>query len=155
MRGRLRMAASRSAPVNDRNLLKGLLLALLALVFGVGALRYYAIGSFERPGPGFFPLMVSGLLFVLGAGMVARSRLIERVPMYFNLKNLLIILGSLAAFAALSAYVNMLAGIVALVFLSTVAGTSYSIRRNAMIAAVLVGIAFVFQKGLGLQLPLY
>ena len=129
------------------------MLVALALIFGVGSLRY-AAGSFERPGPGFFPLMVSSILFVLGAGMMVRSRFIERVPMLFNLKNLVIILGSLAAFAALSAYVNMMAGIIALVFVSTLAGTSYSIRRNALIAAFLIAVAFIFQKGLGLQLPL-
>ncbi len=142
-----------SYTVNDRNLLKGLMLVALALIFGLGAFRY-AVGSFERPGPGFFPLMVSSILFVLGAGMMVRSRFIERVPMYFNLKNLVIILGSLAAFAVLSAYVNMLAGIIGLVFVSTLAGTSYSFKRNAIIAAVLIAIAFIFQKGLGLQLPL-
>jgi TctA family transporter len=35
------------------------------------------------------------------------------------------------------------------------AGTSYSVRRNAVVSAVLVGIAFAFREGLGLQLPLY
>lgn len=141
-------------PVNDRNLLKGLMLVALALIFGLGAFRY-AIGHFERPGPGFFPLMVSSILFVLGAGMVVRSRFIDRIPMVFNVKNLGIILASLAAFAALSHYVNMLAGIIALVFVSTLAGTNYSIRRNSLIAAFLIAVAFIFQKGLGLQLPLF
>jgi hypothetical protein len=140
--------------MNDRNLLKGLFLAAVALVFGVGALRYN-VGHLERAGPGFFPLMVSSFLFLLGAGMVLRSRFMERVPMYFNGKNIAIIMASLAGFALLSHYVNMIAGIVFLVFASTLAGTSYSVRRNAMISAGLVGIAFVFQKGLGLQLPLY
>ena len=141
--------------MNDRNLLKGLFLAVIALVFGVGALMRYDIGHVERPGPGFFPLMVSSVLFVLGAGMVLRSRFMERVPVYFNVRNIVIIMASLAAFALLSAYVNMIAGIVALVFSSTLAGTSYSLRRNVLISIVLVGIAFIFQKGLGLQLPLY
>lgn len=140
--------------MNDRNLLKGLFLAAVALVFGLGALRYN-VGHVERAGPGFFPLMVSSFLFLLGAGMVVRSRFMERVPMYFNLKNIVIIMASLGGFALLSYYADMIAGIVFLVFTSTLAGTSYSIRRNAMISAVLVGIAFVFQKGLGLQLPLY
>ncbi|HET9653172.1 MAG TPA: tripartite tricarboxylate transporter TctB family protein [Usitatibacter sp.] len=140
--------------MNDRNLLKGFLLAAIALVFGLGALRY-DIGHLERPGPGFFPLMVSGILFVLGAAMVLRSRFMERAPIYFNARNIAIIMGSLAGFAVLSAYVNMISGIVFLVFASAFAGTSYSVRRNAMVAIVLVGVAFVFQKGLGLQLPLY
>ncbi|HET9578728.1 MAG TPA: tripartite tricarboxylate transporter TctB family protein [Usitatibacter sp.] len=140
--------------MNDRNLLKGLLLALIALVFGVGAL-HYSVGHVERAGPGFFPLMVSSILFVLGAAMVVRSRFTERAAIRFNWKNIAIIMGSLAGFAVLSAYVNMISGIVFLVFASAFAGTSYSVRRNAMVAAVLVGVAFAFQKGLGLQLPLY
>jgi hypothetical protein len=140
--------------MNDRNLLKGLFLIAIALVFGLGALRY-SIGHLERAGPGFFPLMVSSILFLLGAAMIVRSRFSERVPMYFNLRNIVIIMASLAGFALLSGYVNMITGIVFLVFSSTLAGTSYSVVRNVIIAAVLIGIAFVFEKGLGLQLPLY
>jgi hypothetical protein len=141
--------------MNDRNVLKGLFLIAIALVFGVVAYNNYNIGRVERAGPGFFPLLVSSILFAIGASMVVRARFMERVPMTFNLKNIAIIMASLAAFAVGSAYVNMMLGIVLLVFVSAFAGSTYSVRRNAMVAAVLVGIAFVFQKGLGLQLPLY
>ncbi len=139
--------------MKDKNLLKGLFLMAIALAFGLGALKY-PVGKLERAGPGFFPLMVSGILFVLGAAMAVRSRFEERKTMEFNAKNIAIILGSLIGFALLSRYVNMLVGITFLVFASTVAGTTYSWRRNAMIAMVLIAIAFVFEKGLGLQLPL-
>lgn len=140
--------------MKDRNLLKGLFLAAIAVIFGIGATRY-DVGHVERAGPGFFPLLVSSFLFLLGAGMAVRSRFMKPEPIYFNVRNITIILGSLAGFAAMSYYVNMISGIVFLVFASTLAGTSYSIRRNAIISAVLVAIAFVFQQGLGLQLPLY
>ena len=140
--------------MNNRNLLKGIFLVAISLVFGIGALKYN-IGKVERAGPGFFPLMVSSILFVLGALMIIRSLLTDKVPFTFNVKNIVIILGSLAAFALLSQHINMLTGIVAMVFISTLAGTSYSIKRNALICAFLIAIAFVFQKGLGLQLPLY
>ena len=140
--------------MNNRNLVKGIFLMAIALLFGVGALKYN-IGRLERAGPGFFPLMVSSILFSLGLFMVVRSRFSEPLPIIFNLKNLSIVLGSLAAFALLTHLINMIAGIIALVFLSGFAGKSYSIRRNLAICAVLIGIAFTFQKGLGLQLPLY
>jgi hypothetical protein len=140
--------------MNDRNLLKGLFLCAIALIFGLGALRY-PIGHVERAGPGFFPLMVSSLLFLLGAAMVFRSRFMERAPMYFNARNIALIMASLAGFALLSEYVNMIVGIVFLVFCSAFAGVSYSIRRNLYVSGTLILIAFVFQKGLGLQLPLY
>jgi hypothetical protein len=140
--------------MNDRNLLKGLFLVVIALVFGVGAMRY-STGTVERPGPGFFPFMVSAILFVLGLSMAVRARFSKRIRMDIHVRNIAIILGSLAGFAIVSEYVNMIAGIAVLVFGCTFAGTSYSLRRNISITAVLVAIAFVFVKGLGLQLPLY
>ena len=140
--------------MKDRNLLKGLFLIAIALTFGLGALRY-PVGKLERAGPGFFPLMVSSILFLIGAAMVVRSRFMKYEPMHFTVKNIAIILASLTGFALLSRYVNMIVGIAFLVFCSTFAGTSYSLKRNVIITVVLVAIAFVFEKGLGLQLPLY
>ncbi len=55
----------------------------------------------------------------------------------------------------LSQYVNMILGIVFLVFCSTLAGTSYSLLRNVKIAIGLVAVAFAFKQFLGLGLPLY
>jgi hypothetical protein len=139
--------------MNDRNLLKGLFLLGVALIFGVGSLKY-DIGHMARAGPGFFPLMVSSILAFLAISMILRSRFMDKVPMYFNLKNLAIIIGSLVGFSLLS-HLTMMAGIVFMVFFSTLAGRNYSLKRNTMVAAALIAIAFVFQKGLGLQLPLY
>ena len=140
--------------MNDRNLLKGLFLIVIALLFGLGSLKY-PVGRLERAGPGFFPLMVSSILGALGVFMVVRSFFMDKAPMYFSVKNITIIMASLAGFAIISRYVNMTAGIVFLVFASTLAGSSYSIVRNALVTAFLLAIAFIFQKGLGLQLPLY
>jgi len=140
--------------MKDRNFLKGVFIIAIALIFGIGALRY-PIGRVERAGPGFFPLMVSCLLGLLGVIMVIRSRFTDPSPTGFNAKNIAIIMAALASFALLSEYVNMTLGIIALVFVSTFAGTSYSIKRNVYIAGGLLIIAFIFQKGLGLQLPLY
>jgi len=102
-----------------------------------------------------FPVMISSFLFLIGLLTVVRSHFVEPVPLDYNVKNIVIILASLVGFALLSEFVNMIAGIVFLVFGSAIAGTSYSIRRNAAVSAVLVGIAFAFKYGLGLQLPLY
>ncbi|HXF80249.1 MAG TPA: tripartite tricarboxylate transporter TctB family protein [Usitatibacter sp.] len=140
--------------MNDRHLLKGLFLIAVSLAFGLGSFKYQ-MGHFERAGPGLFPLLVSSVLFLIGAAIVVRSYFDEKEPMYFNLKNIALILGSLVGFALASLYINMIVGILLLVFLSTVAGTSYSVWRNVKIAAVLIAIAFAFKDGLGLQLPLY
>jgi hypothetical protein len=140
--------------MNDRNLVRGLFLVAVSLAFGLGALRY-PVGSFSRAGPGLFPLLVSGLLLVIGLITIVRARFLVRVPLQFNLKNIALVLLSLAGFALLSEHVNMIAGIVFMVFCSSLAGTSYSVVRNLKISAGLVAIAFAFHKLLGLNLPLY
>jgi hypothetical protein len=140
--------------MNDRNLARGLFLVLISLAFGLQSLRY-PIGDFSRAGPGLFPALVSGLLGLIGVATIIRSRFVERVRLDLNFKNIAIIMASLCGFAVLSMYLNMIVGIVFMVFCSTTAGTSYSWVRNVKISAGLVLMALAFQKLLGLNLPLY
>ena len=140
--------------MNDRNLLRGIFLIAISLVFGLGALNY-PIGHFDRAGAGLFPLMVSCLLFLIGVITVFRSRFVERVRPEFNVRNIAIILASLGGFAVISEHVNMIAGIVFMVFCASLAASSYSVARNVKIALGLVVVALVFQKLLGFNLPLY
>jgi len=140
--------------MNDRNLMRGLFLAALALGFGLGALRY-PIGTFAHAGPGLFPLMVSSLLGVVALVTIARSRFVPKVPLGFGLKNIALLMLALCGFALVSRHVNMLAGIVFMVFVASLASSSFSWSRNVKIALGLIAVAFAFQKLLGLNLPLY
>jgi hypothetical protein len=126
----------------------------ISLAFGLEGLRY-PIGDFARAGPGLFPVLVSSLLFLIALATVIRSRLVERVHLELNLKNIGIVLGSLCGFAVISMVVNMILGIVFMVFCCTLAGKSYSWVRNVKISIGLVLMALAFQKLLGLNLPLY
>ena len=137
----------------NRNLVRGIFLMGLALVFGLPAIGY-SLGTFSRAGPGMFPFMVSVILFAIGVISVVRSRLVPPEPMDFQVRNISIILGSLCGFAILSNYLNMIVGIIFLVFCSGFAATSYSVVRNIKITVVLIAIAFAFQKLLGVSLPL-
>ncbi|MDM0083886.1 tripartite tricarboxylate transporter TctB family protein [Variovorax sp. J31P179] len=139
----------------NRNLVRGLFLVAISLAFGLQALRY-PIGDFSRAGPGLFPAMVSGILLVIGAATVVRSFFVERVRLSINFRNIAIILGSLCGLALLSTYVNMIAGIVFMVFFSALASSSgYSWVRNVKVSLGLVAMALALQKLLGLNLPLY
>jgi hypothetical protein len=141
-------------PMIDRNLARGVFLVAISLLFGGWSLRYQ-IGSFSRAGPGLFPLLVSGLLFIIGAITIIRSRFVERESLQFNVKNVCLVLASLVGFAVISEYINMTLGIVFMVFVSTIAGTSYSVVRNLKVCAGLLAIAFAMSKLLGVNLPLY
>jgi len=139
---------------NNRNFVRGLCLMAIALVFG-GVSFNYTLGELSRSGPGLFPLLVSSFLFVIGLLTVVRSHFVDPVPLDYSAKNIAIILVSLVGFSVISQFVNMILGIVFLVFCSTLAGTSYSLVRNVKISIGLVAVAFAFKQFLGLSLPLY
>jgi hypothetical protein len=126
----------------------------IALAFGLTALRY-PIGDLSRAGPGLFPVMVSSLLLLIGASTVVRAFFVEPVRLDLHFKNIALILGSLCGFALISMYLDMVAGIVFMVFCSAFAGSSNSWLRNVKISAGLIAMAFALQKLLGLNLPLF
>jgi len=140
--------------MKDQNLVRGLFLAAISLAFGLGALRY-PLGDLARAGPGLFPFMVSGLLFVIAVVTIVRSRFVAPVPLNFSLKNIALLLFALCGFAVVSKLLNMTVGIVFMVFVASFAATSYSWQRNLKISIGLIAVAFAFQKLLGLNLPLY
>ena len=85
---------------------QALLMAAIALFFGLNALRYPA-GTLARFGPGFFPLVVSTALLVLAVAMLVRSRLVASPPVEFGLRNIGLILAALVGFVAASSLLDM------------------------------------------------
>ena len=126
----------------------------VALLFGLVSFNY-RIGQLSRSGPGLFPLMVSSFLFCIGLITVVRSHFDAPVPLNYNVKNITLVLLSLCGFVLASHYINMIVGIIFMVFCATFAGTSYSVVRNIKISAGLIAVAFAFKNFLGLNLPLY
>ena len=140
--------------MNNQQLLKGLALVGIALLFGIPSLGY-RMGTFTQPGPGLFPLIISSILLAIGLAVLVKSRFVERVPMNFKFKSIALILLSLAGFAFLSEKINMTVGVIFLVFVSGFGARQYSVARNLKILAGLLAIAFTLQLGLGLNLHLY
>ncbi|MBS0343841.1 MAG: tripartite tricarboxylate transporter TctB family protein [Proteobacteria bacterium] len=140
--------------MNNRVVIRGLVLMAIALLFGLNSFRYQ-LGNLGRAGPGLFPLMVAGILFLIGLITVAYSRFSDFEKLDYSVKNIAIILLSFVGFALISQFINMIVAIVFLAFFCTLAGTSYSLIRNTKIAIGLVIVAFGFRDLLGLNLPLY
>lgn len=140
--------------MKNQQLIRGLALIAISLCFGVPATTYQ-VGNFSRAGPGLFPLLVSCILALIGVVMVVRAWFENSGPVTFNFKNLLIVLASLIGFVVIAEHFKVIAALVYLVFVSTLAGTDYSVLRNLKICAALIVIAFAFRTFLGLQVALY
>ncbi len=125
----------------------------IALFFAVSALRY-TIGDLGRSGPGMFPLIVSGLLLVLAVISIVQSHVTDPVPLYFDMKNIGLILAGLVLFVAASRFLNMLVGIVLMIFVVGLAARTYSWKRNLQISIGLTAVALIFERVLGLNLRL-
>jgi hypothetical protein len=141
--------------LNNQNFVRGLFLMAIALLFGLQSF-HYKIGDLSRAGPGLFPLMISVLVFLIGVASLVRSRYMEPIPLSPHIRNISLVLLAICGFALLSQFVNMIVGIIFLVFCASFAGvTPYSVVRNLKISAGLIVISLAFQHLLGLNLPLY
>ena len=138
----------------NQKVVRGLALIAVAVFFGAQAATYH-VGTLARAGAGLFPLMISSLVGLIGLVMLVQARFEEAQPMGFNIKNISLIMVSLIGFVLLAQHLSMLVAIPFLVFVSSLAGSSYSVVRNLKISAVLLAIAFAFHFFLGLNLPLY
>jgi hypothetical protein len=134
-----------------QNLSRGVVLACISLAYGLNALRL-PIGDLAQTGPGLFPLIVSGFLLVLALLIIAQSFFFDSPALYFNFKNIAIIMVSLSGFVVLSKVLTLLAGIAWLVFVAGLVTKSYSWMRNLQITVALALIALAFQKFLGFNL---
>ena len=139
--------------MNNMGVVRGIFLMAIALIFGLTSM-HYKVGQLARTGPGLFPLIVSSMLFLIGLLTLVRARFVATERLNYNVKNILLILGGLCGFALLSQFLNMIAGILFLVFCSSFAGSAHPIVRNLKISAGLIAIAVLFKTLLGLDLPL-
>lgn len=139
--------------MRNQKVLRGVALIAVAMFFGLQAATYH-LGTLAKAGAGLFPLLVSCIVGLIGLAMLVQARFEEAVPMTFNVKNIAVIMAALVGFVLIAQHLSMLLAIPYLVFVSTIAGSDYSVLRNVKISAVLIGIAFAFHHFLGLNLPL-
>ena len=134
----------------------GLTFAGLGIVGGAVAFGY-PLGSAGRMGPGFFPLIVSGLLFVVGASLVARSLRGGDLPFVLGeLRPILIITASIVAFGYLVGRIGLPLAVLLLTVVSATASREFRFSPWASVGAVALAAACAlgFNTLLGLPMPI-
>jgi hypothetical protein len=141
--------------INVKDLAAGAVFAAIGLAFLAGALTL-DIGSAFKMGPGYFPLVLSVLLTVIGLAVMASSinrpaETIGNVPW----RGLVLILAAPVVFGVTARGLGMLIALP----LSILLAASASRRIGwpviaALVAGLTVFCVMVFAVGLGLPLPL-
>jgi hypothetical protein len=137
---------------------------LTGLMFiGVGALgiymaQDYPMGSALRMGPGYFPIVLSGLLILFGIYCLIQGLLKpEKLKGDgWSLRALVILPIGAVIFGLLMEYAGFVPALVVLVFVSAYASSEFKFLEVLMLAIGLtIGSWALFIWGLGLPYPLF
>lgn len=136
----------------------GVMFTVFGIVFGVGAVSY-SMGSPARPGPGYFPLILSIVMSVLGVIVLIRSLSVTTAdgeplgPIAW--RPLLVVVASIVLFGAALLPLGLLLTIPLLIFTVSLADGDFGWKGALLTSAVLTfGSWLVFIVGLGLAIPL-
>ena len=144
---------------SQRDFWSGLMFVVVGIVFAVGATNY-SMGTSARPGAGYFPLLLSVIMAILGAVVLFKSLTIETPggdPIgHIAWKPLLIIVAAIAVFGITIELLGMIVSIPILIFIASLAGDEFRWRDVIANAVVLtIGSWAIFILGLKLVIPLW
>ena len=142
---------------NQRDFASGCMFVVVGICFAIGALQY-SMGKPGRPGPGYFPLILSVLMAALGLIVLWRSLRVDCEggnPIgAIAWRPLGVVIVSILVFAFALPTLGLLISGPLLIVLVSLASEQFSWKTALLNSAVLtLGSWVVFIWGLGLTLP--
>ena len=143
---------------SQRDFLSGLMFIVTGVVFAIGATNY-SMGTSARPGAGYFPLMLSVILALLGAVVLFKALTIETVggdPVGdIAWRPLLVTVASIAVFGLALPRLGMFMTIPLLIIMISFASNEFNWKSVLISCVVLTaGSWVIFIWGLNLTIPL-
>jgi putative tricarboxylic transport membrane protein len=146
-------------PANELMNNKRFLTGLMFLVIGGVAIwmaQDYPVGSALRMGPGYFPIVLSGIMILFGIyELVLGIMRSDPVKGTWSLRALIILPLAAVVFGVLMEHGGFIPALIALIFLSAAASNEFKFVE-VLISAVVLTVCSVglFIYGLGLPYPL-
>ena len=143
------------ALANNKDVWAGLMLIAIGAA-AIFVARSYPFGTALRMGPGFFPVVLGGLLIVFGLAVLAIGlRQGESMTGSWSLRALVILPLSLILFGLLMEYAGFVPAMLVLIVGSATASTEFRFLEVLLFAAGLTALSVaVFVWALGLPYPL-
>jgi putative tricarboxylic transport membrane protein len=126
-------------------------------VVAILAARGYSFGTAGKMGPGYFPLLLGGLLGVLAAVLIGRSVVVdgESLPR-FHVLPLAVIATAVCLFGLFIEPLGLIVALTVLTLLSAWAGPQFRLSEVlALTVALIVFSVGVFVYALGLPIPIW
>ena len=143
---------------NHQDFWSGLMFVAVGIGFAVGATNY-SMGSSARPGPGYFPLILSVIMALLGCIVLFKSLTIETedgAPIgSFAWRPLIVIVIAITVFGLALPRLGMFITIpLLLLIVDSAAGKFHWKEWLVMTVVLTAGSWFIFIYGLNLTIPL-
>ena len=132
---------------------------MMFFLTGAGAIftaRHYPFGTTLRMGPGYFPMVLSGILIVFGLFIMLRGmRKSEKIQGNWSLRAMIVLPFSIVLFGFLMELAGFIPALVGLVFISAASGREFKFIE-VLLLSLFLGVLSVamFIWGLGLRYPL-
>lgn len=140
-----------------RDLLAGAIFIALGLVFMVGALGLER-GTAFRMGPGYFPLVLAGLLILIGAAIAIQALREQEIAIQMHAvpwRGMILILSAPVLFGFTVRGLGLLPAIAIVALISSFASRRMTLVLGVMVTAALTLFCIlVFNVGLGLPIRL-
>jgi hypothetical protein len=118
--------------------------------------REYRFGTALRMGPGFFPIVLGGILILIGLYvLVTGLRSNMKIQGNWSIRALILLPATIVLFGVLMEYGGFVPALLALIFGAAFAGREFKLKEVLLVAALLTLLSSgVFIWGLGLPYPL-
>ena len=142
--------------MNNKRFLAGLMFLAIGAV-AIWMAQDYPIGSALRMGPGYFPIVLSGIMILFGIyELVLGIMKSDPVKGNWSIRALIVLPLAAVLFGILMEHGGFIPALVVLVFASAAASNEFKFMEVLISAVVLtIGSVGLFIYGLGLPYPLF
>jgi len=142
--------------LNNKRFLAGLMFLAIGAV-AIWMAQDYPIGSALRMGPGYFPIVLSGIMVLFGIyELVLGIMKSDPVKGNWSIRALIVLPLAAVLFGILMEHGGFIPALVVLVFASAAASNEFKFMEVLISAVVLtIGSVGLFIYGLGLPYPLF
>lgn len=135
----------------------GLMFVGVGLFFMFWAMAHYQMGTAVRMGPAYFPVLLGGLLGVLGLIVLVESFALEGPPVpQLHFRPLLFITIGVVLYGYLMKPLGLILATGALVYISAFGGHEFKWKEVTVLFVILAAFSWiVFVKGLTLPFPIW
>jgi hypothetical protein len=137
--------------------LSGFLFIALAAFFGITAVNTLEIGTFRLMGPGLFPIVVSGLLAIIGIGVIFTGRSMDEQPKHLPVpkRAILFVIGAPIVFALTVRSAGLIVALILSIAMSVAASHKMTFVKGLLIViGMTIFCVAVFSYGIGLTAQL-